>query len=186
MINLNLWKDLKTGPLIPKMVHAVIEIPKGSRNKYEYDLEMETFLLDRVLSSTFQYPIEYGIIPQTLFDDGNPLHILVITDHPTFPGCIISCRPIGVIKMIDEGERDNKILGVPWEDPKYFKILDIQDVPKAFLQGIERFFIEYKKLEGKKIELLGWKNVEKAYESIEYSTKLYNEMNSFKSLFLIE
>ncbi|HII83655.1 MAG TPA: inorganic pyrophosphatase, partial [Methanobacterium subterraneum] len=93
---MNLWKDIKPGPNAPEVVYAVIEIPKGSRNKYEYDKDKEAFALDRVLSSPFFYPGEYGIIPQTLYDDGDPMDILVIMDQPTFPGCVIESRPIGL------------------------------------------------------------------------------------------
>lgn len=183
---MNLWKDIKTGPLVPKVVYAVIEVPRGSRNKYEYDKEKEVFLLNRVLPSPFHYPADYGIIPQTMGDDGNPLDILVITDQPTFPGCVIECRPIGVMKIKDEGEKDDKIISIPINDPRFRNINNIQDIYPAYLKEIAHFFMEYKKLEGKTTEILRWKNAQKAFESIEHSKELYNEMTSIKSLFLIK
>ncbi|HHT18325.1 MAG: inorganic diphosphatase [Euryarchaeota archaeon] len=173
---MNLWKDIKTGPSAPEVVYAVIEIPKGSRNKYEYDKDMESFALDRVLYSPFHYPAEYGIIPQTLYDDGDPTDIMVIMDQPTFPGCVIESRPIGMMRMIDGGDQDDKILAVPVEDPRYKDVKDIKDVPQSLLDEIAHFFTEYKTLEGKKTEVLGWENASKAKEAIMHSVKLYQEL----------
>ncbi len=173
---MNLWKDIKTGPSAPEVVYAVIEIPKGSRNKYEYDKDMESFALDRVLYSPFHYPAEYGIIPQTLYDDGDPTDIMVIMDQPTFPGCIIESRPIGMMRMIDGGDKDDKILAVPVEDPRYRDVNDIGDVPQSYLDEIAHFFAEYKTLEGKETEILGWENATKAKEAIVHSMNLYQEI----------
>jgi inorganic pyrophosphatase len=173
---MNLWKDIKTGPSAPEVVYAVIEIPKGSRNKYEYDKDMESFALDRVLYSPFHYPAEYGIIPQTLYDDGDPTDIMVIMDQPTFPGCIIESRPIGMMRMIDGGDNDDKILAVPVEDPRYHDVHDIGDMPQSYLDEIAHFFAEYKTLEGKETEVLGWENALKAREAILHSMELYQEI----------
>ena len=173
---MNLWKDMPTGPSVPKVVYAVIEIPKGSRNKYEYDKDKEAFALDRVLYSPIHYPAEYGIIPKTLWDDGDPMDILVVMEQPTFPGCVIETRIIGVMKMIDGGESDDKILGVPVNDPKFKDVQDISDMPKPFLDEISHFFTEYKRLEKKTTEVLGWENAEKAFEALEHSMELYKKM----------
>lgn len=172
---MNLWKDIKLGPNVPEVVYAVIEIPKGSRNKYEYDKDKEAFTLDRVLSSPFFYPGEYGIIPQTLYDDGDPMDILVIMDQPTFPGCVIESRPIGLLKMIDGGEQDDKILAVPVDDPKSSHIKNIDDLPESLLNEIVHFFQEYKRLEGKSTEVLGWEGYEEALKVVEHSIMLYKE-----------
>lgn len=170
---MNLWKDIVPGPSIPEVVYAVIEIPKGSRNKYEYDKDMEAFALDRVLYSPFIYPAEYGIIPQTLYDDGDPMDILVLMEQPTFPGCVIESRPIGIMRMIDGGDQDDKILAVPLHDPRYGEVKDIDDVPSHLLKEIEHFFKEYKFLEGKSTEVLGWEIADKAFEAVEHSIELY-------------
>ncbi len=182
---LNLWKDIKTKPSL-KTVQAVIETPKGSRNKYEYNTDKRIFVLKRVSNSPFQYPTDYGMIPQTMGDDGSPLDIMVMMRQPTFPGCIIECRPIGVMKMTDGGERDDKILAIPLNYPGFKDVNDIPDVQPSFLEGIEHFFRGYKKLEGKTTEVLGWKNADKALEAIEHSIELYNDMLSLKSLFLLK
>jgi inorganic pyrophosphatase len=174
--NMNLWKDIATGPAAPEAVYAVIEIPRGSRNKYEYDKEKEAFILDRVLYSPVHYPAEYGIIPKTLWDDGDPMDILVLMDQPTFPGCIIETRPIGVMNMIDTGDKDDKILGVPVDDPRFKDVNDIEDLPEHLLDEIQHFFAEYKKLQGKKTEVLGWKGKEEALKAIERSIQLYKDM----------
>ena len=173
---MNLWKDLKTGPSVPEIVYAVIEIPKGSRNKYEYDKDMEAFALDRVLYSPFHYPAEYGIIPQTLWDDGDPMDIIVLMDQPTFPGCVIESRPIGIMKMIDGEDSDDKILSVPVNEPKYNHVKDIDDLPSALLNEIMHFFQEYKTLEGKETKVLGWEGVEEAFKALKHSIGLYNKM----------
>lgn len=173
---MNLWKEISSGPSAPEIVYAVVEIPKGSRNKYEYDKDKEAFALDRVLYSPFHYPAEYGIIPQTLWDDGDPMDILVLMDEPTFPGCIIETRPIAVMRMIDGEDSDDKILGVPVNDPRFEEVKDVGDVPSALLNEISHFFQDYKKLEGKKTEVIGWENAQKAFESINHSMELYEKI----------
>lgn len=173
---MNLWKDIPSGPSAPEILYAVVEIPKGSRNKYEYDKDMEAFALDRVLYSPFHYPAEYGIIPQTLWEDGDPMDILVIMDQSTFPGCIIECRPIGVMRMMDSGESDDKILAVPVNDPRYKDVKDVKDIAQAFLDEIVHFFQDYKKLEGKTTEVLGWESAQKALESVIHSMELYKKI----------
>lgn len=172
---MNLWKDLETGPSVPEVIYAVIEIPKGSRNKYEYDKDMEAFALDRVLYSPFHYPAEYGIIPQTLWDDGDPMDIIVLMEQPTFPGCVIESRPIGIMKMIDGDDSDDKILSVPLNDPKFKEVNDIKDVPKHLLDEIAHFFKEYKTLEGKETKILGWEGTEAAFKAIDHSIDLYKK-----------
>ncbi|MBI5681147.1 MAG: inorganic diphosphatase [Methanobacterium sp.] len=172
---MNLWKDLEPGPSVPEVIYAVIEIPKGSRNKYEYDKDMEAFALDRVLYSPFVYPAEYGIIPQTLYDDGDPMDIMVLMEQPTFPGCVIETRPIGIMRMIDGDDNDDKILGVPINDPRFKDINDIGDVPSHLLDEIAHFFKEYKYLEGKVTEVNGWENAQKAFEAIKHSIELYKK-----------
>jgi inorganic pyrophosphatase len=173
---MNLWKDLPSGPSVPEVVYAVIEIPKGSRNKYEYDKDMEGFALDRVLYSPFYYPVDYGLIPKTLYDDGDPMDIMVLMDQPTFSGCVIATRPIGIMRMIDSGDQDDKIIGVPVDDPRCNDIKDIEHLSPHLLDEIAHFFREYKRLEGKETNVLGWENAEKAFKAVEHSIELYNEI----------
>ena len=121
----NLWRELRPGPKVPDIVYAIIEIPKGSRNKYEYNKENGVIVLDRVLFSSLHYPGDYGLIPRTFYDDGDPLDILLMTNEPTFPGCIIQARPIGVFRMLDRGVSDDKILAVPATDPLFAEYHDL-------------------------------------------------------------
>ena len=114
---MNLWHDVDIGPAVPNIIHAVVEIPRGSRNKYELHKETGAIKLDRVLYSAVHYPGDYGLIPQTYYDDGDPLDVLVMTNSPTFPGCIVEVRPIGIFRMLDKGEMDDKILAVLNADP---------------------------------------------------------------------
>ena len=172
---MNLWTELKSGENVPEVLYAVIEIPKGSKNKYEYDKDIESFALDRVLHSSVVYPADYGFIPQTLYDDGDPMDILVLMDQPTFPGCIIESRPIGIMGMIDGGDKDFKILAVPIEDPKYENIKDLEDVPTHLLDEIAEFFKTYKNLEGKKVEILSWESAEVAKKEAIRSIEIYNK-----------
>ncbi len=172
---MNLWKDLEPGPNPPDVVYAVIEIPRGSRNKYEYDEERGYFKLDRVLYSPFHYPLDYGFIPRTLYDDGDPLDILVIMQDSTFPGCVIEARPIGLMKMLDDSDQDDKVLAVPTEDPRFKDVKDLDDVPKHLLDEIAHMFSEYKRLEGKETEVLGWEGADAAKEAIVHAMELYEE-----------
>ncbi len=115
----NLWRELRPGPKVPELVYTIVEIPKGSRNKYEYNKENGVIVLDRVLYSSLHYPGDYGLIPHTFYDDGDPLDILVMTNEPTFPGCVIQARPIGIFRMLDRGVADDKVLAVPATDPLF-------------------------------------------------------------------
>ena len=141
-------------------VDAFIEIPRGSRNKYEYDKELKTFRLDRVLYSSVHYPSDYGYIPETLAEDGDPLDILVIVQEPTFPGCIIPARPIGGLDMWDEKGSDFKVVAVPIGDPRYAEIFTMEDAGSHWAREIETFFASYKHLENKTSEVRGWHDVE--------------------------
>ncbi|MEM6836759.1 MAG: inorganic diphosphatase [Cyanobacteria bacterium P01_C01_bin.120] len=145
----------------PGLINVLIEIPAGSKNKYEFDKDMGALILDRVLFSSVQYPYDYGFVPNTLADDGDPLDGMVLMDQPTFPGCVIAARPIGMLEMIDGGDRDEKILCVPAEDPRYTQVSSLDDVAAHRLDEIAEFFRSYKNLEKKVTEILGWQNVDK-------------------------
>jgi inorganic pyrophosphatase len=161
--------DLSRIPAQPKpgFIHLVIDIPKGSKHKYEFDKTLHAFVLDRVLYSSVQYPLNYGFIPNTLADDGDPLDAMVLLDQPLFPGCIVVGRPIGMLEMIDSGDPDEKILCVPEKDPRYAQVSSLQDIASHILDEIAEFFRTYKHLEGKKPEILGWKHLDAAIPLIE-------------------
>lgn len=145
----------------PGIINVLIEIPAGSKNKYEFDKDMNAFALDRVLFSSVHYPLDYGFVPNTLADDGDPLDGMVMMDQPTFPGCVIAARPIGMLEMIDGGDHDEKILCVPVADPRYANVKSLDDVAPHRLHEIAEFFRTYKNLEKKVTEILGWQNVDK-------------------------
>ncbi len=145
---------------------VLIEIPKGSRNKYEYDEERKMLRFDRMLFSSVHYPSDYGFIPNTLGEDGDPLDVLVLVNEPTFPGCLIDARPVGLFVMYDEKGRDDKVLCVPVSDPLWNHIYSLEQVPPHLLDEIEHFFRIYKDLEQKKVRVEGWKSLEDAIKVI--------------------
>jgi inorganic pyrophosphatase len=157
------------------IVSVMIEIPKGSRNKYEYDKEKKRLKFDRMLFSAVHYPSDYGFIQETLAMDGDALDALVLVWEPTFPGCIIDAKPVGLFKMWDEKGPDEKILCVPLYDPFWNYIESISDVPPHLLKEIEHFFSIYKELEEKKTGVEGWENRESAIRIIKESQQRYKE-----------
>ncbi len=172
---MNPFHDIEPGPEVPEVVNAVIEIPKGSRNKYELDKKHGLIKLDRVLYSPFFYPVDYGIIPQTYYDDGDPFDIMVIMREPVYPLTLIESRPIGIMKMNDSGDKDWKVLAVHVDDPYFKEWKDIDDVPKSFLDEIAHFFRRYKELQGKTTVVEGWGNAEEAKREILRSIEMYKE-----------
>jgi len=147
-------------------IDVIVEIPRGSRNKYEYDDERNLFRLDRVLYSSVHYPTDYGFIPGTCAPDGDHLDVLVLVEEPTFPGCVIKARPIGVLRMRDEAGEDLKILAVPLGDPRLRSITNLTDLSPHWLREIENFFATYKRLEDKETEILGWGDAADALQVI--------------------
>ena len=137
---------------------VVVEIPAGSRNKYEYDPELDAIVLDRRLFTSVAYPADYGFIKGTLAEDGDPLDALVLVADPTFPGCHIRVRPVGVFHMVDEKGPDAKVICVPLKDPAFVRIHDVHDIAPEFRQEIEHFFQVYKDLEHKQTETFGYGN----------------------------
>lgn len=165
--------DLSKIPAQPKpgLINVLIEIAAGSRNKYEFDKDLQAFALDRVLYAAVHYPYDYGFIPNTLADDGDPLDGLVLMDEPTFPGCVIAARPIGMLEMIDSGDRDEKILCVPDKDPRYAQIKSLKDIAQHRLDEIAEFFRTYKNLEKKKTEIVGWHDVDRVQPLVDKCIK---------------
>jgi inorganic pyrophosphatase len=156
------------------VVEALIEIPAGSQNKYEYDKEKGRFVLDRVLYSPMHYPTEYGYLEGTLAEDGDPLDILVLTTFPTFPGCVIEARVIGALVMSDDKGQDEKLLAVPVNDPRWNHVNRLEDVSPHTLKEIAHFFEVYKDLENKKTVIEGWKDAEFAKQLYEDCVRRYN------------
>lgn len=156
-------------------VRVIVEIPKGSRNKYEYDPQSKMFKYDRMLFSSVHYPSDYGFIPETLAEDGDALDALVLLGEPTFPGIVIEAKPIGAFKMWDEKGADEKILCVPINDPQWNYINELKDVPPHLLKEIEHFFAIYKELEEKKTGVEGWEDLPIALRIIEEAEERYRE-----------
>ena len=164
--------------MVKRQVESVIiEIPKGSRNKYEYDKEKKVIKFDRMLFSSMVYPCEYGFFPNSLALDGDPLDALVLTWEPTFPGCVMDVYPVALFDMADDKGRDQKILCVPKSDPLWNYIKTIEQVPPHLLKEITHFFETYKNLEGKNVMVFGWKGLEPAIYILEEAKSRYVEMD---------
>lgn len=177
----NLLFTTPRGDDFPKEVNMLVEIPKGSINKYEYDVETGQLILDRVLFEQIPYPIEYGLIPQTWDEDEDMLDIASLVTYPTFPGCMMSVRPVGVMRFIDSGDVDDKIIGVPVEDIRFRHINDVDDLTDHQKDEITFFFQHYKELqfkykkEDKTVEVKGWHDKKRAFEIIEESVKRFKK-----------
>jgi len=168
---MNLWHDIPLGD--KNEFNVIVEIPKLSRIKYELDKETGLIHMDRVLYSPMHYPGNYGFVPQSLWDDGDPLDVLIISHEPFVPGCLVKARPVGVMEMTDDGEDDAKILSVPVKDPRFKKIQDIDNVEPHTLEEIKHFFKVYKDLQQKEVKVGEWKDRQAAEQAIEHSVKLY-------------
>lgn len=153
-------------------INVLVEIPKGSRNKYEVDKESGKIRLDRVPRVAAAYPGDYGEIPGSHGEDGDPLDVLVITRFPTFPGCLLEARPIALLEMVDTGESDNKVIAVPEKDPYFDSWKNLNDIPESFRKEISYFYATYKELEpGKHVEVKDWKEAKEAEELVTKSQK---------------
>ncbi len=159
-------------------ITVIVEIQKGSRNKYEFDKKHNRIIFDRMLFSSVHYPSDYGYIPDTLAQDGDPLDAMVLLWEPTFPGCVIEARPLGLFKMKDEKGIDDKVLCVPVKDPLWNHIHELSQVPPHLLKEIEHFFKIYKDLEMKKTQVYGWKNKAAAIKIIEQSREAFRREDS--------
>ncbi|MCA9914867.1 MAG: inorganic diphosphatase, partial [Anaerolineae bacterium] len=147
----------------------------GSRNKYEYSKKAGIIKLDRVLYSPLHYPGDYGFIPQSFAEDGDPMDVLVMMNEATFPGCVVEARTLGMLKMIDKGEPDYKVLAVPATDPFFSQYERFEDVPKHYLEEVKHFFMTYKQLEGATVENQGWVGTDETRDSIIHAIRFYRE-----------
>lgn len=168
-------KNLPIGEKYPEIINAVIEIPKHSRNKYEYEEELDIIKLDRVMHSPLIYPADYGFIPETRADDGDHLDVLVLTGSPAMTGSYVEVRPLGVMHMMDGGVPDDKILSVQANNPRYQEIRDIEDLREHTLLELKHFFEEYKRLENKNVEIDGFDNRAVAIEIIKRTHEEYKK-----------
>ena len=167
--------DLESVPIgegAPELANAVVEVPVGSRNKFEYEPELGLITRDRVLPGSVRHPADYGFIPSTLIEDGEPLDVMVAAYDPVFPGCVLRVRPVGVLDVTDGSGRDLTILAVPDDDPRFAGIKKLDDLPDENLREIEQFYAVYKRLEGdEEVEIHGWLSREEAQEIIRRSAR---------------
>lgn len=172
---MNLLHDLTPGEKNPKIINVIIEIPKGSKNKYEIDKETGLIKLDRAMKTSQDYPFDYGFVPQTYWEDGDALDVVVLTTYPLHPGILVEARPVGIMKMIDGGDSDDKIISVPKDDPRWDNVKDIKDVNPYTLKEIKHFFETYKTIENKKVEVGSFSGKDKAEQAIKKALKLYKD-----------
>ena len=174
---MNLWHDVPLGDKAPEEINAIIEIPKGSYNKYEIDKETGLIALDRANYNAAPFPFDYGFAPQTLWEDNDPLDIIVLSTFPLQSGLLVRVRPIGVMEMIDAGESDYKVLTVPSADRRWEDINDLTDLNKHLVREIQHFFETYKNLKGKPavVDIKGFKGKNDAIAAVEKAVRLYKE-----------
>lgn len=169
---MNLLHDVVSGT--KDEMNVIIEIPKGSKNKYEIDKETGLIALDRVMHSAQDYPFDYGFVPQTLWDDGDALDVVLLTTYPLMPGILVRARPVAILPMVDGGESDAKILAVPCDDPRFKEITDLADVNKHTLKEITHFFLTYKTIQNKEVTLGEWGGKAEAEAAFTRSREMYD------------
>jgi inorganic pyrophosphatase len=169
------YLELPVGERAPEIFRVVIEIPKDGTQKFEYDKQLHVFKLDRNLHSPVHYPGDYGFIPSTLSDDGDPLDVIVLVPDPSFPGCVQEVRPIGLLEMLDQGTLDEKVLAVGKNNPRYTNIWNYTDIYPHLLKEITHFFSIYKDLEGKRVEMKGWRDAAYARDRVVYAINKFKD-----------
>ena len=169
---MNLLHDIPAGTA--DEMNVIIEIPKFSKNKYEIDKETGIIALDRVMHSAQDYPFDYGFVPQTLFDDGDALDVVLLTTYPLAPGILVKARPVAIMEMIDGGERDDKVIAVPVDDPRFDEVRDIGDLNKHFIKETTHFFETYKKVQNKEVKLGEWHGAAEAKVAFARSREMYD------------
>lgn len=168
---MNLLHDIPAGTA--DEMNVIIEIPKFSKNKYEIDKETGIIALDRVMHTAQDYPFDYGFVPQTLFDDGDALDVVMLTTHPLAPGILVKARPVAIMEMVDGGERDDKVVAVPVDDPRFDDIKDLADLNKHFIKEMTHFFETYKKVQNKEVTVGEWSGAETAKAAFTKSCETY-------------
>lgn len=170
---MNLLHDVTPGKKAPEEINVIVEINKGSKNKYELDKETGLIMLDRVMYTSQDYPFDYGFVPQTHWHDGDPLDVVLLTTHPLVPGLLLTARPVGVLDMIDDGESDAKIIAVPVKDPRWKEINDLSDVNPHTIEEIKHFFETYKQIQKKTVTIPTIRDAKAAKEVITEGIALY-------------
>ncbi|MEX0919254.1 MAG: inorganic diphosphatase [Parcubacteria group bacterium] len=170
---MNLWHDIEPGT--KEEINVIVEINKGSNNKYEIDKKTGLIALDRAMHTAQSYPFDYGFVPKTLWHDDDALDVVLLTTYPLFPGILVRARPVAIMNMVDGGEADEKLIAVPVDDPRFDQVQDLKDVNKHTLLEIEHFFVTYKKLQNKVVEVTGFKGKESAEKAFEEGLDLYNK-----------
>ncbi len=170
---MNLWHDIESGS--KDAINTIVEINKGSKNKYEIDKKTGLIALDRVAHTSQDFPFDYGFVPRSLWHDNDPLDVIILTTYPLLPGILVRVRPVALMKMIDSGEGDDKIIAVPVDDPRFESIKDLSDINPHTIKEIEHFYSTYKKLQNKVVEVTGFKGRLEAELAFEEGLKLYQE-----------
>lgn len=173
---MNLWTEIDPGS--KESMNVIIEIPKGSKNKYEVDKETGLIALDRVSYTSQDFPVDYGFVPQSLWHDGDPLDVVLLTTYPLFPGVLVKARPVAIMHMIDNGEGDDKVIAVPVDDPRFAGTQDLKDINPHTLKELEHFYTTYKNLQNKKVEVTGFAGKDVAEAAFDESLKLYRSKSS--------
>ena len=173
-MSLNLLHDIAPGN-VPEEITVIVEIPKGSLNKYELDKETGLIKLDRVSHTAQTFPFDYGFVPQTHWHDGDPLDVILITTSPLIPGILVDARPIAVMDMIDTGDSDAKIIAVPVGDPRFGHMSDLKDVNPHFVKEVIHFYENYKKLQNKEVKIEGVRDASAAKAVVQESIELYKK-----------
>lgn len=168
---MNLLHDVAPGT--KEEMNVIVEIPKFSKNKYEIDKETGMIALDRVMHTAQDYPFDYGFVPQTLFDDGDALDVVLVTTYPLAPGILVKARPVAIMEMIDGGERDDKVVAVPVDDPRFANVQDMGDLNPHFIKEMTHFFETYKKVQNKEVSVGQWSGKDVAMQAFEKSRELY-------------
>lgn len=172
---MNLLHEITAGKDVPNIINVIIEIPKGSKNKYELDKETGLIMLDRAMHTSQDYPFDYGFMPQSHWEDGDPLDVVVLTTYPLIPGVLVKVRPVAIVNMIDDGDSDAKIIAVPDKDPRWDDVQDLADVNKHTIKEIEHFFLTYKQIQKKPVSIDSIGDKAEAIKAVLKSQELYKE-----------
>jgi inorganic pyrophosphatase len=172
---MNLLHDIPAGTA--DVMNVIIEIPKNSKNKYEIDKDTGIIALDRVMHSAQDYPFDYGFVPQTLFDDGDALDVVLLTTYPLAPGILVKARPVAIMEMIDGGDRDDKVIAVPVDDPRFDEVHDLNDLNRHFIKETTHFFETYKKVQNKEVSIGKWLGATEAKAAFVRSCEMYAAKN---------